>query len=193
MGTKRSIWSLVAGVLAAGCAVALAIVTVDMVVDQWITPLSFGTAAIMIEMVLAAVAAVLFFVGRPLWGLITAAAAFVLGEVLGRTITDGNGIYWPFRAIPDLAVFAEYSQLWALALLCLDVAFVLLLAALVTGLVAALVPGGTTPAVQQAAVVTAAGSAEQGIPAGWYRDPEGKPCQRYWDGAAWTDSTAPLG
>lgn len=27
-------------------------------------------------------------------------------------------------------------------------------------------------------------------PAGWYVDPSGRPGQRYWDGAAWTDHTA---
>jgi hypothetical protein len=26
-------------------------------------------------------------------------------------------------------------------------------------------------------------------PAGWYADPSGAPCWRYWDGAAWTDRT----
>lgn len=30
-----------------------------------------------------------------------------------------------------------------------------------------------------------------GVPAGWYPDPEGKPAQRYWDGANWTDATRP--
>lgn len=29
------------------------------------------------------------------------------------------------------------------------------------------------------------------VPAGWYPDPNGQPLQRYWDGAAWTDHTAP--
>ena len=31
-----------------------------------------------------------------------------------------------------------------------------------------------------------------GVPAGWYPDPSGGPSQRYWDGNAWTESTAPL-
>ena len=30
------------------------------------------------------------------------------------------------------------------------------------------------------------------VPAGWYPDPSGQPVQRYWDGARWTDNTAPL-
>jgi len=29
------------------------------------------------------------------------------------------------------------------------------------------------------------------IPAGWYADPDGKPCQRYWDGDDWTKRTRP--
>lgn len=29
------------------------------------------------------------------------------------------------------------------------------------------------------------------VPAGWYPDPNGAPCTRWWDGQAWTDSTAP--
>ncbi|WP_440712091.1 DUF2510 domain-containing protein [Gordonia sp. FQ] len=29
------------------------------------------------------------------------------------------------------------------------------------------------------------------VPAGWYPDPNGAPLQRYWDGAAWTEHTAP--
>ena len=31
-----------------------------------------------------------------------------------------------------------------------------------------------------------------GVPAGWFPDPEGKPCARYWDGTSWTDQTRPL-
>lgn len=30
------------------------------------------------------------------------------------------------------------------------------------------------------------------VPAGWYRDPNGQPCSRWWDGYRWTDYTAPL-
>ncbi|NKS94595.1 DUF2510 domain-containing protein [Rhodococcus hoagii] len=30
------------------------------------------------------------------------------------------------------------------------------------------------------------------VPEGWYRDPDGRPIQRYWNGTAWTDDTAPL-
>ncbi len=26
---------------------------------------------------------------------------------------------------------------------------------------------------------------------GWYPDPDGKPCDRYWDGSAWTFETRP--
>ena len=29
------------------------------------------------------------------------------------------------------------------------------------------------------------------VPAGWYPDPNGAPLQRYWDGSAWTENTAP--
>jgi len=31
------------------------------------------------------------------------------------------------------------------------------------------------------------------VPPGWYPDPDGKPCNRYWDGANWTLETRPLG
>ena len=30
------------------------------------------------------------------------------------------------------------------------------------------------------------------VPPGWYPDPDGKPCNRYWDGANWTLETHPL-
>ena len=30
------------------------------------------------------------------------------------------------------------------------------------------------------------------VPAGWYRDPNGQPCNRWWDGHQWTNNTAPL-
>ncbi|WP_394855679.1 DUF2510 domain-containing protein [Rhodococcus globerulus] len=30
------------------------------------------------------------------------------------------------------------------------------------------------------------------VPAGWYPDANGAPAQRYWDGSAWTEHTAPL-
>lgn len=30
------------------------------------------------------------------------------------------------------------------------------------------------------------------IPPGWYPDPDGKPCQRYWDGSMWTLETRPV-
>jgi hypothetical protein len=42
------------------------------------------------------------------------------------------------------------------------------------------------------APVAAAPSAAAGAtPAGWYPDPSAPGTQRYWDGAAWTDHTAP--
>lgn len=27
---------------------------------------------------------------------------------------------------------------------------------------------------------------------GWYRDPDGRPCERYWDGMNWTLETRPI-
>ena len=30
------------------------------------------------------------------------------------------------------------------------------------------------------------------VPAGWYPDAEGHPCERYWDGEKWTHQTRPL-
>lgn len=27
---------------------------------------------------------------------------------------------------------------------------------------------------------------------GWYEDPDGKPCERYWNGTAWTLETRPI-
>jgi hypothetical protein len=30
------------------------------------------------------------------------------------------------------------------------------------------------------------------VPAGWYRDPHGQPCNRWWDGFQWTHNTLPL-
>lgn len=30
------------------------------------------------------------------------------------------------------------------------------------------------------------------VPPGWYPDPKGGLCKRYWDGAAWTESTVAL-
>jgi hypothetical protein len=32
----------------------------------------------------------------------------------------------------------------------------------------------------------------ENVEAGWYSDPEGKPCQRYWDGEDWTQKTRPV-
>lgn len=29
------------------------------------------------------------------------------------------------------------------------------------------------------------------VPAGWYADPSGAPCLRWWDGQQWTTATAP--
>lgn len=29
------------------------------------------------------------------------------------------------------------------------------------------------------------------VPAGWYSDPHGQPCKRWWDGASWTSHTSP--
>ena len=34
--------------------------------------------------------------------------------------------------------------------------------------------------------------ASDSVPEGWYPDPEGKPCARYWDGDSWTDKTRPV-
>ena len=33
---------------------------------------------------------------------------------------------------------------------------------------------------------------DESVPSGWYPDPDGKPCARYWDGRAWTEQTRPL-
>lgn len=30
------------------------------------------------------------------------------------------------------------------------------------------------------------------IDPGWYPDPHGQPCDRYWDGHGWTDKTRPM-
>lgn len=30
------------------------------------------------------------------------------------------------------------------------------------------------------------------VPAGWYPDPNGAPCRRWWEGYNWTDQTAPV-
>lgn len=31
----------------------------------------------------------------------------------------------------------------------------------------------------------------QAVPPGWYPDPNGKPCERYWDGEFWQEETRP--
>ena len=33
---------------------------------------------------------------------------------------------------------------------------------------------------------------EREVPAGWYPDATGQPCERYWDGENWTEETRPL-
>lgn len=35
------------------------------------------------------------------------------------------------------------------------------------------------------------GGVVSGIVPGWYLDPDGKPCERYWDGEKWTSDTRP--
>ena len=30
------------------------------------------------------------------------------------------------------------------------------------------------------------------VPAGWYPDANGQPCERFWDGENWTEETRPL-
>jgi TM2 domain-containing membrane protein YozV len=31
-----------------------------------------------------------------------------------------------------------------------------------------------------------------GVPSGWYPDPNGNPCERYWNGNLWTEETRPM-
>lgn len=33
---------------------------------------------------------------------------------------------------------------------------------------------------------------DSNVQAGWYADPDGLPCQRYWDGNSWTSETRPV-
>lgn len=33
---------------------------------------------------------------------------------------------------------------------------------------------------------------QSAVPAGWYRDPDGNECERYWDGNNWSLKTRPL-
>lgn len=54
------------------------------------------------------------------------------------------------------------------------------------------------PAQQQAAVTVVVqqpagvSAPPPNIPPGYYPDPNGAPCQRWWDGQQWTDATAPM-
>lgn len=47
-----------------------------------------------------------------------------------------------------------------------------------------------TVVVEQPAAVPAPTAGH--LPAGYYPDPDGKPCQRWWNGYNWTETTAPL-
>jgi hypothetical protein len=61
--------------------------------------------------------------------------------------------------------------------------------------VRAIISGAHSAAAAAAPVAYAATSAPPpppSVPAGWYPDPQGAPVQRYWDGGAWTEHTAPL-
>jgi hypothetical protein len=54
------------------------------------------------------------------------------------------------------------------------------------------IPTGTTAFAVDGPVLPAMPPTPQGIAPGWYPDPNGLPAQRWWDGMAWTEQTAPV-
>lgn len=50
----------------------------------------------------------------------------------------------------------------------------------------------TPVAVRQPSPASAPLPPPPAVPAGWYRDPAGQPCSRWWDGTQWTQHTAPM-
>lgn len=48
------------------------------------------------------------------------------------------------------------------------------------------------PSMNAAPSMNDAPASSSGVGQGWYRDPEGRPLDRYWDGTVWTEQTRPM-
>lgn len=113
--------------------------------------------------------------------------------VIGPAVWD-IGVLWPWDTF---LFFTDRSEikgtLFAVALAMFDLAFWAVLAAAILGIIALIVTG-ESPVVpsRTAAQGNHAGIVTYGtVPAGWYQDPDGKPADRFWDGAEWTEKSRP--
>lgn len=120
----------------------------------------------------------------------------IAGLVVGLLPSVVYGRWWPWEALQSFPAVMDFegplrALLWVLAGLAplmLIGAGVLTVLALVQARPAQVVTSSTALTGTGAAVVQADGS----VAPGWYRDPQGLPSDRYWDGASWTDQTRPL-
>lgn len=191
--------SMSAGVLGiAGGALLLAGTAVSVVFMDGLYVMSLHiltTLASLTEILLAIIGGVLCLRGLVRFGPWLLVGALLVGEVYGRFIAgqmDGY-ISLPWDSFINFSDGLEILGAWAtIAWLLFDLAFWIVLAAAVLGVIAFFTSMSSpdTQSVSYSGGSTVA-SPDGSVPAGWYPDPEGKPSQRYWDGTNWTDQSRP--
>ncbi len=146
--------------------------------------------------VLAAVGGVFALLDR-----VRVAPWLILGALIVRLLID-LWYWWLWSGLEELDPFMwrnyfyyeqrDYGTATALPYLGFLISPYLLLIASVLGLIA--FGRRPTPAALVAPVSNAVAevNADGTVSEGWYLDPDGKPSERFWDGAGWTDQTRPV-
>lgn len=192
-GTSR-LWR-VTGILSFVTAGLILLLAASLWTGGWLFPIDVSRGSSLVEIVLTVLAGVLILTHRPIAAPWLLLAAFIIGEGVGRVVTNGYGVYYPWAAIWYSIDGAEYpSVLMQAGDVAGDVAFWTLLAAVILAFIA-LIRGASQSRSALAGRVTQSGGQLMGtpetVPAGWYADPSGLPSDRYWDGQAWTEQTRP--
>lgn len=122
------------------------------------------------------------------WLLLAAVIVNFVNELVLPVANMGLLPWETYRFVDYLA--DDFGSRFAYGLILMDLFFFGVIVAGILGVIGFFVGGGKEVVNTQqgtGAVVQVPGQ----VVAGWYPDPQGLPCDRYWDGVAWTEQTRP--